>query len=262
MTKSDNLIEYKVTKGIATISLNNPSQLNIFSTEALEQLNANLDKAGQDPKVKVVILASNSDKVFTGGANIKEMYNHTPEQAREFSTRGHNIANKLESLPVPVIVAINGYAMGGGVEFICACDIRIASEDAVFAQPEIDIGVLPGWGGTQRLARLIGMGNAKEMIYTGKHLKALEALELGLVNQVVPNSELLKAAKTLATTIASKSRPAIIRAKRAMNQVFNTPLQEGLKHEINAWAEMFDTYDQKEGMLAFLERRKPKFEDK
>ena len=262
MALTDKLIEYKVENGIASISLNNPSQLNIFSTEALEQLNVILDKVDQDLKVKVVILASNSDKVFTGGANIKEMYNHDPGQAREFSSRGHNIANKLESLPVPVIAAINGYTMGGGVEFICACDIRIASEDAVFAQPEIDIGVLPGWGGTQRLARLIGMGNAKEMIYTGKRINALDALELGLVNQVVPNAELLNAANSIATTIASKSRMAIVRAKQTMNLVFNTPLKEGLKLEIEAWSDCFDTFDQKEGMKAFLEGRKPEFKDK
>jgi enoyl-CoA hydratase len=262
MTEEDKLIEYKSEKGIATISLNNPSHLNIFSSEALTQMNEILDKISQDLSVKVVILASKSDKVFTGGANIKEMYNHDPDQAREFSNRGHTIANKLESLPVPVIAAINGYTMGGGVEFICACDIRIASEDAVFAQPEIDIGVLPGWGGTQRLARHIGMGNAKEMIYTGKRITALEALQLGLVNQVVPNTDLLIAANTIAETIASKSRVAIVNAKRTMNLVFNTQLKEGLTQEIEAWSECFDTYDQKEGMKAFLERRKPEFKDK
>lgn len=262
MAENDNLIVYQTENGIATISLNNPSHLNIFSTEALEQMNSILDKISQDPTVKVVIISSNSDKVFTGGANIKEMYDHDPDQAREFSKRGHTIANKLESLPVPVIAAINGYTMGGGVEFICACDIRLASDDAVFAQPEIDIGVLPGWGGTQRLARHIGMGNAKEMIYTGKRISALEALDLGLVNQVVPRSDLLEAAKTIAETIASKSRVAIVNAKRTMNLVFNTPLKEGLAQEIEAWSECFDTYDQKEGMQAFLERRKPEFKDK
>jgi enoyl-CoA hydratase len=262
MTEQDNLIAYKTENGIATISLNNPSQLNIFSTEALDQMTAILDSISQDTSVKVVIIASNSEKVFTGGANIKEMYNHDPDQARKFSQRGHAIANKLESLPVPVIAAINGYTMGGGVEFICACDIRIAADDAVFSQPEIDIGVLPGWGGTQRLARHIGMGNAKEMIYTGKRINALEALELGLVNQVVPKLDLLTAANTLAATIAGKSRVAVVNAKQTMNLVFNTALKDGLEQEIEAWSECFDTYDQKEGMKAFLERRKPEFKDK
>ncbi len=262
MSQVDKLIDHKIENGIATILLNNPDHLNIFSTQALEQMNEILKKISHDTEVKVVILGSVSEKVFTGGANIKEMYNHDPDQARKFSGFGHQIANKLESLPVPVIAAINGFTMGGGVEFICACDIRIAAEDAVFAQPEIDIGVIPGWGGTQRLARIIGIGKAKELIYTGKQVNALEALEVGLVNQVVPNNELMNATMAIAKTIASKSRVAIVKAKRSINLVLETSLQEGLKHEIEAWSELFDTFDQKEGMLAFLERRKPQFKNK
>ena len=152
--------------------------------------------------------------------------------------------------------------MGGGVEFICACDLRIASENAMFAQPEIDIGIVPGWGGTQRLTRIIGYGKAKEIIYTGKHIDAMKALELGLVNQVVKHEDLENATDQLAKVIADKGRLSLVSAKKLMNLRFETSESKGLREEIHGWVELFESHDQKEGMKAFLERRKPKFKNK
>jgi enoyl-CoA hydratase/carnithine racemase len=200
--------------------------------------------------------------VFTAGADIQEMLVKDSVSAWEFAEIGHSIANKLESFPVPVIASINGFCMGGGVEFICACDLRIASEKAVFAQPEIDIGIVPGWGGTQRLTRIIGYGKAKEIIYTGKHIDAMEALELGLINNVVKHEDLEKATMQLTNVILSKGRCSLVAAKSLMNLRFETSESKGLREEIHGWADLFNTYDQKEGMKAFLERRKPKFKHK
>lgn len=160
------------------------------------------------------------------------------------------------------IIGINGYTLGGGVEFACACDVRIASEDSIFSQPEIDIGVIPGWGGTQRLARIVGIAKAKEMIYTGQRVKAHEALEMGLVNHVVPRENLSMAVMTMARTMASKGKLALFDAKKSINQLFETFLPEGLEYEIDRWTELFDTHDQKEGMRAFLDGRHPDFEDR
>jgi enoyl-CoA hydratase/carnithine racemase len=216
----------------------------------------------KDESFNVMILKSNHETIFTAGADIREMLIKDAVAAWEFAEIGHSIANKLESFPVPVIASINGFCMGGGVEFICACDIRIASESAAFAQSEIDIGIIPGWGGTQRLTRIIGYGKAKELIYTGKRIDAMEALELGLVNQVVKLKDLKDATEQLAQVIAGKSRLALEAAKNLMNLRFETSESKGLREEIHGWAELFDSKDQKEGMKAFLERRKPKFKNK
>lgn len=255
-------LKLDVKNHIATITLNRPKQLNIFDTETLKELDRTLDSLAINPKVKLVVLLSDHEKVFTAGANIKEMHLKNVIGAKQFAELGHQIGNKLESIPQPVIIGINGYVLGGGVEFACACDIRIASEDAVFAQPEIDIGIIPGWGGTQRLARIVGLGKAKELIYTGKRINAEEALEIGLVNMVVPHEKLKDAVREMAETIASKGKLALFEAKKAINQVPRSPLEVGLKFEVESWATLFETYDQKEGMSAFLEGRKPKFKDR
>lgn len=180
----------------------------------------------------------------------------------EFSKLGHRITHKIEKRLPPVIVILNGYVFGGGLEFACACDIRIATPDAIFAQPEIDIGVIPGWGGTQRLCRVIGLGRAKEMIYTGKHINAEEAHEIGLVNLIVPRAELDEVVESLTKALASKSRVALMSAKRAIQMNLETSLNVGLSYEIEEWGTLFGTYDQKEGMSAFMEKRKPQFLDK
>lgn len=226
----------------------------------MRELNEAISVLAADDDLKAVLLRSNCAKAFTAGADITEMRQLNPQAARGFSAMGHLVARRIETDLPPTIVALNGYVMGGGVEIASACDFRLASEDMVLAQPEIDIGIFPGWGGSQRLARIIGMPRAKDMILTGRKVRAQEALQLGLVHQVVPVDQLDSVAMALARELASKSRDALMAAKRAVNLTQETPLGTGLEEEIQAWALMFDTPDQKEGMSAFLEKRKPKFE--
>ncbi len=254
--------KYDFSKGVGRLILNRPKNLNVFNLETLTEFRNALMQLSKDNSIIVLIFKSGHERVFTAGADIQEMLVKDMVSAWEFAEIGHSIANKLESFPVPVIASINGYCMGGGVEFICACDLRIASEKAVFAQPEIDIGIVPGWGGTQRLTRIIGYGKAKEIIYTGKHINAMEALELGLVNDVVKHEDLEKATEQLTQVILSKGRLSLVAAKKLMNLRFETSESKGLREEIHGWADLFNTYDQKEGMKAFLERRKPKFKHK
>lgn len=257
-----NNLKFTKSKRIGKLTLNRPEHLNVFNLETLTELRDILMKLDKDESFNVLILGSSHDTVFTAGADIREMLAKDMVAAWEFAEIGHSIANKLESFPVPVIASVNGFCMGGGVEFICACDLRIASEKAVFAQPEIDIGIVPGWGGTQRLTRIIGYGKAKEIIYTGKRIDAMKALELGLVNDVVEHKNLTKATDQLARVIADKGRMSLVAAKRLMNLRFETSESKGLREEIHGWAELFESFDQKEGMQAFLERRKPKFKNK
>jgi len=247
------------TDGIARLSLNRPERLNVFNSTMLKELNEAISVLAADDELKAVLLRSNCAKAFTAGADITEMRQLNPQGARGFSAMGHLVARRIETDLPPTIVALNGFVMGGGVEIASACDFRLASEDVVLAQPEIDIGIFPGWGGSQRLARIIGMPRAKDLILTGRKVRAPEALQLGLVHQVVPVDQLDSAAMGLARELAAKSRDALMAAKRAINLTQETPLGTGLEEEIQAWALMFDTPDQKEGMSAFLEKRKPKF---
>ncbi len=250
-----------MNNGIAELVLDNPEGMNVMNSGVLEEFNATIDDVVGNEKVKVVLLKSNSSKAFTAGADITEMQNHDANEARRFSEFGHLIARRLERDLPPVIVALKGYVLGGGVELACACDIRIASEDCVFSQPEINIGVIPGWGGTQRLARVIGLGKAREMIYTGLCIDAYQALDLGLVNQVVPREELDTTAEALAKELSSKSRNALMAAKRAIRMSMEMGYEEALRYEVGEWTSLFGTHDQREGMKAFLEKRKPEFEN-
>jgi enoyl-CoA hydratase len=227
--------------------------LNVFNEETLNEFYSTLDKISSDEDAKVVVLLSACEKAFTAGADIKKMVTLDAEGGRKFAQLGHKIARKLETMPQPVIIGVNGYVLGGGVEFSCACDIRIASEDSIFSQPEIDIGVIPGWGGTQRLSRIVGIAKAKEMIYTGMRVKAPEALEIGLVNHVVPKDKLNDAVMSMARIIAGKGKLALFDAKKSINQLYESFIEDGLEFEVDRWTELFDTHDQKEGMKAFLE---------
>ncbi len=251
-----------IEDGVCTLTLNRPQQLNVFNEEMLREFEDAIDRASRNENVKVLVLLSACEKAFTAGADIHEMSVKSPEEARQFSELGHRIARKLETLPQPVIIGIDGYALGGGVEFASACDIRIATEKSIFSQPEIDIGIIPGWGGTQRLSRIVGIAKAKEMIYTGKRFNAQEALNIGFLNHVVPNGELNEAVMDMARIMASKGKIALFDAKKAINKLYETFIEEGLAFEIDKWTEEFGTYDQKEGMKAFLERRHPKFMDR
>jgi enoyl-CoA hydratase/carnithine racemase len=252
----------EIEDGICTITLNRPRHLNVFNEETLNDFFDMLEDVSKNKKVKVLVLLSACEKAFTAGADIKQMVRMGTEEGREWSQLGHKIARKLETIPQPVIIGINGYTLGGGVEFACACDIRIASEDSIFSQPEIDIGVIPGWGGTQRLSRIVGIARAKEMIYTGKRIDAEEAREIGLVNHVVSRESLEEAVMTMAKTMAAKGKLALFDAKKSINRLHDSFLTEGLEYEIDRWTELFETHDQKEGMRAFLEGREPRFEDR
>jgi len=254
-------IKVAITDGIATITLNRVKNLNVFTEETLHEFYDILEKVSQDEVVKVVVLLSACEKAFTAGADIKKMVKMGFNEGRAWSQLGHKIARKLETIPQPVIIGLHRYVLGGGVEFACACDIRIAAEDTVFSQPEIDIGVIPGWGGTQRLSRIVGIAKAKEMIYTGMRINAHEALEIGLVNHVVPRENLQEAVMTIAQTMAAKGKLALFGCKRSINKLHDSFLPEGLEYEIDRWSELFDTHDQKEGMRAFLEGREPEFKD-
>ncbi|MCK4718072.1 MAG: enoyl-CoA hydratase/isomerase family protein [Thermoplasmata archaeon] len=262
MEKEPTNLKVDIKNGIGTITLNRPKFLNVFNEETLDEFASILDEIGRNENVKVLVLLSACKKAFTAGADIKQMSAKDREGGKRFAQMGHRIARKLETMPQPVIIGIHGYTLGGGVEFACACDIRIAAEGSVFSQPEIDIGVIPGWGGTQRLSRIVGIAKAKEMIYTGKRIDAHEAMEIGLVNHVVPRENLEDVVMALAETMASKGKHALFNAKRAINQLHESFIEDGLAFEVERWTELFDTYDQKEGMRAFLEGRHPKFEDR
>jgi len=261
MTEFTNIL-LDIKGSVATVILNRPQRLNVLNQETLLELDNAFQIIAKNENVSVVVWRSNSMKMFTAGADIREMREKTVLEAIEFARLGHKIGHTIERDLPPVIAVLNGFVFGGGVELSCACDLRIATPDAIFAQPEIDIGIIPGWGGTQRLCRIVGLGKAKEMIYTGKHITAEEALSIGLVNMIVPHEQLELAILHLTGILSAKSRPALISAKRAIAMALEAPLNAGLAYEIQAWGALFDTYDVKEAMNAFLEKREPKYKNK
>ena len=247
---------------IATITINRPEALNALDGAGLELLLACIQETGADPGIRVIILTGVGDHSFAAGADIAAMREMNPNQALAFAKLGQAVCRTLESAHQPVIAAVNGYALGGGCEIALACDIRICSENAIFGQPEVTLGIPPGWGGTQRLARLVGPGIAKEMIYTGRRLTAQQALAIGLVNEVYPLEQLMDSARELAARIAANAPVAICVSKVAINRAFEEPLTAGLAEEARLFADAFNTADRREGMNAFLERRKPRFQGK
>lgn len=254
----DNL-KLEVTEPIALLVVNRPQVLNALNKATLEELKKALLELGDDPRVKVLIITGEGEKAFVAGADISEMADMDAKQALEFSRLGHEAMRMVEEFPWPVIAAVNGYALGGGLELALACDIILASENARLGFPEVTLGICPGFGGTQRLARLIGKAKAKELIFTGEMVDARKAFELGIVNKVCPQGELLKEAKELALKIAKNGPLAVKVAKRLINEGLEGGLRRGEDLEVEAWAILFSTQDQKEGMKAFLEKRKPEF---
>lgn len=246
---------------VAVITLNRPEALNALNTETLKELDAVTDQVAADPEVDVVILTGEG-KAFVAGADIAEMKGLSAEEGRRFGIRGQQIFRKLELMEKPVIAAVNGFALGGGCELAMSCDIRIASEKAKFGQPEVGLGITPGFSGTQRLARLIGVSKAKEWIFTGDMVDAVEAERLGLVNKVVSHDQLMEEALSLACKIASKAQLAVRYAKIAINKGMETDIDTGIQIEADLFGLCFATQDQKEGMTAFLEKRKPNFQGK
>jgi len=254
-----NTLLYEKEDGIGIITINRPKEFNALNSEVMAELTALLTDIEGDNEVGVIIITGSGDKAFIAGADVKEMSPKTSITIREFHTANRLLLEKLEKLPKPVIAAINGFALGGGCELAMSCDLRIAAENARLGQPEINLGIIPGAGGTQRLTRLVGMARAKELIYTGDFIDAKTALSIGLVNKVVPQNDLMSEAKTLAQKLLTKSSVALSLAKSAINGGWQTTLSSGLDLEMQCFALCFATEDQKEGMSAFIEKRKPHF---
>ena len=245
--------------GVATLTLNRPEALNAFNTEQLRLLEQMLAEVAADPAIRAVVLTGAGERAFAAGADIREMAGLSPDGGLAFGRLGHAVTRAVEALPQPVVAAVNGFALGGGCELAIACDIRIASENAVFAQPEVSLGIPPGWGGSQRLPRLVGPGMAAEMILAGRRVAAAEALRIGLVNRVVPLPDLMPAAAELAATIAANGPVAVRAAKRLMALAFDGDPVVGLETECAVFGSVFGTPEQREGMGAFVEKRKPSF---
>lgn len=248
--------------GIATVTVNRPKVLNALNDEVFAELKIAFEMMVDDNDVKVVIITGAGDKAFVAGADISMMSTKTFLEARDMTHHGFMAQQTVAEFPKPVIAAVNGYAFGGGCEVAMCCDIRIASEKASFGQAEINLGIIPGGGGTQRLPRLVGMGIAKEMCFTGKPIDAKRAYEIGLVNRVVPHEQLMDEARGLAKAIMSKSIVALKFCKSAMDLGIETDLRTGLLIERELFAECFATEDMREGLSAFLEKRKPNFKNK
>jgi enoyl-CoA hydratase len=247
---------------IATITINRPDKLNALNSRAKAELKECLIALKTDPSIDVAIITGAGEKSFVAGTDIAELSTLNAVSGRQFSEEGQEVFDLIENLGKPVIAAVNGYALGGGCELALACHLRIASENARFGQPEVLLGVIPGYGGTQRLARLIGKGRAMEMILTGVQIDSREALRIGLVNLVVPLPELLPRAIAVAKVISSMGQVAIRMALKAVNMTDETLLGEGEKLEASLFGVCCDTYDFKEGTRAFLEKRKPRFENR
>ena len=255
-------ILFAVEDGIATITINRPKALNALNQATVSELKDVVEKIAADKAIKVVIITGAGAKSFVAGADIKEMASKNAAEGREWGQFGQNVFTEIENMPQPVIAAINGFCLGGGCELSCACDIRYAAENAKFGQPEVGLGITPGFGGTQRLTRVVGRGQAKELIYTGGMIGAEEAKAIGLVNKVVPQEELMPAVLKLAGKIAKNAPVAVQLSKAAINRGINCDVVTGIAYEAEVFGLCFSTNDQKEGMAAFVEKRKPTFEGK
>ena len=248
-------------ENIAVMKVSAPKTLNALNTGVFKDMDDYLSKFDCE-KFRVLIVTGDGEKAFVAGADISEMANLGMLQAQTFGARGAMVFRKLETLHVPVIAAVNGFALGGGCELAMACDIRICSDNAKFGQPEVGLGIIPGFSGTVRLARLVGQGMAKQLIYTGKVIKADEALRIGLVNEVVPQAELMNRAFELANQIAANAPLAVKAAKLTINEEWDMNVDRAIENESVFFGRCFLTEDQKEGMAAFLEKRKPTYKGK
>ena len=261
MSAYENLL-FSKENGIGYVTISRPKALNALNAATVEELDALLDEIAGDAEIQVVILTGAGEKSFVAGADITEMRPLGAIAGRAWGQKGQAVFTKLERLPQPVIAAVNGFALGGGCELAMACDIRIASEKAKFGQPETGLGITPGFGGTQRLPRLVGKGRAKELLFTADMIDAAEAYRIGLVNKVVPPEELMEAARTMAGRIMKRSAAAVQLAKAAVNRGIEAGLENGIAYEAEVFGLCFATEDQKEGMTAFVEKRKPEFKNR
>lgn len=253
-------INYEAEGAVAVLTINRPKALNALNSTVLDEINETLDAVDLDT-VRALIITGAGEKSFVAGADIGEMSTLTKAEGEAFGKKGNDVFRKIETFPIPVIAAINGFALGGGCEISMACDIRICSENAVFGQPEVGLGITPGFGGTQRLARTVGVGMAKQMIFTGRNIKAAEALRIGLVNAVYPLEELMGAAKKMASIIAGNAPIAVRNCKKAVNDGLQVDIDEALVIEEKLFGDCFETEDQKYGMAFFLDRNKDKVKE-
>jgi enoyl-CoA hydratase len=253
---------FESKKRIGYVTINRPDKLNALNAKAKAELKQLFSSLKADETVDVVILTGAGEKAFVAGTDIKELTDLNTKSGKKFSAGGQAVFDCIENLGKPVIAAINGYALGGGCELALACTIRIAAENAKFGQPEVNLGIIPGYGGTQRLARLLGKGKAMEMILTGDQIDAQEALRIGLVNKVVPAAALKSAAETLAQQILAKGQFAVRLALKAVNMADETNLTDGQSLEASLFGVCCGSEDFKEGTKAFLEKRKPAFKNK
>jgi enoyl-CoA hydratase len=244
---------------IAKITFNRPKALNALNNELLDEMRHLLERIAEDESVRAVVLTGSGEKAFVAGADISELNAMTPSAAKAFAAKGHRVMRLLEDLPVPVIAAVNGFALGGGCEIALACDFIYASETAKFGLPEINLGLIPGFGGTQRLPRIVGRNMAKELIYTGRMIDAREAASIGLVNRVFSPETLLEETLKTAGLIASRGAFSVRAAKTAVNRGLDVDLASGCLFEADSFALCFANEDSKEGTSAFLEKRKPEF---
>ena len=243
---------------VSTITINRPKALNALSTDVLKDLEEAVNIVKNDPDTYALIITGAGNKAFVAGADIAEMKDKTVEEAAEYGAYGNKIFREIETLHCPVIAAVNGFALGGGNELAMSCDIRLAADNAVFGQPEVGLGITPGFGGTQRLARLVGMGMAKQLVYSALNIKADEALRIGLVNAVYPQAELMDNVLKLASKIAKNAPIAVRNCKKAMNDGISLPIEKAVEVEEKLFGDCFETHDQVEGMACFLSREKPK----
>ena len=252
------VVLYGQKDAVGVITINREKALTALNSEVLDALDQTLDQVDLET-VRCLGITGAGQKSFVAGADIGEMSTLTKAEGEAFGKKGNDIFRKIETFPVPVIAAVNGFALGGGCELALACDFRFASDNAKFGQPEVNYGIIPGFGGSQRLARLIGTGEAKEMIYTGSMIDAEEALRIGLINRITTQENLIPECEAILRKIMSKAPMAIASAKNAINTGMNMDLRSGLAYEAQVFGSCFATRDQKEGMAAFLEKRKPVF---
>ncbi len=247
-------------QAVATVTINRPKALNALNKATLEEMLACFTELGQDRSVQVVIITGAGEKAFVAGADISFMQGLNPDEGKVFGRLGHTVTRTIENLPQPVIAAVNGFALGGGCELALSCDMRLASENAKFGQPEVNLGIIPGFGGTQRLPRLIGKGLANELLFSGKIIGAEEASRIGLVNRVVPQDQLMAECMELAVLICSRGPAAVRLCKEVVNNGLELDLNRACSYEADLFALCFAGEEQKEGMAAFLEKRAPNFQ--
>ena len=250
-------IKYEEEGTTGLLTINRPKALNALNSQVLNELDEILDNIDTN-KIRALIITGAGDKSFVAGADIGEMSTLTKKQGQEFSKKGNDVFRKIETFPIPVIAAVNGFALGGGCEISMSCDIRICSDNAIFGQPEVGLGITPGFGGTQRLVRLVGMGMAKQMIFTGKNIRAEEALRIGLVNAIYPQNDLLDEAKKLAAIIGKNGPNAIKMSKKAINEGIQVDIDKAIEIEEKLFGKCFETSEQRDGMNNFLNKNNKK----